>query len=340
MNTVTIKDIARMAGVSIATVSRTLNGGRGVSQETRTRILELCYQHGYRTNLLARGLSASRAGLIGCVISDLDNPLFSETALILEQLARQQGYHVLFCHGRAEDRDIGQVFDFLIGHRVDGIILVSSSKQAPALIGSYLSRVPIVLQGAFESADGAAAIQSVCVDNYLGGRMAAEYLHSLGHRRIVCLGGRQNNCSHYLRLKGFTETARQLGLAVRALPNTLTNSSTVSVGYALAKKFFIEDFQETAMFAVCDTVALGVMAAAKEFCVSIPDDLSLLGFDNIQYSDLPNIHLTTLDHQISQVMAAALDRLLSRIGGDAPAQPQPMMIPPVLCRRNSCRARA
>ena len=94
------------------------------------------------------------------------------------------------------------------------------------------------------------------------------------------------------------------------------------------------------MFAVCDTVALGVMAAAKEFCVSIPDDLSLLGFDNIQYSDLPNIHLTTLDHQISQVMAAALDRLLSRIGGDAPAQPQPMMIPPVLCRRNSCRARA
>ena len=75
MNTVTIKDIARMAGVSIATVSRTLNGGRGVSQETRTRILELCYQHGYRTNLLARGLSASRAGLIGCVISDLDNPL-------------------------------------------------------------------------------------------------------------------------------------------------------------------------------------------------------------------------------------------------------------------------
>ena len=69
-------------------------------------------------------------------------------ALILEQLTRQQGYHVLFCHGRVEDRDIGQVFDFLIGHRVDGIILVSSSKQAPALIGSYLSRVPIVLQGA------------------------------------------------------------------------------------------------------------------------------------------------------------------------------------------------
>ena len=127
---------------------------------------------------------------------------------------------------------------------------------------------------------------------------------------------------------------------LRALPNTLTSSSTVSVGYALAKKFFIEDFQETAMFAVCDTVALGVMAAAKEFCVSIPDDLSLLGFDNIQYSDLPNIHLTTLDHQISQVMAAALDQLLSRIGGDAPADPQPLMIPPVLCRRNSCQARA
>ena len=168
MSTVTIKDIARMAEVSIATVSRTLNGGRGVSPETRARILELCYQHGYRTNLLARGLSASRAGLIGCVISDLDNPLFSQTALILEQLARQLGYHVLFCHGRVEDRDIGQVFDFLIGHRVDGILLVSSSRQAPGLIGSYLSRVPIVLQGALERTADTPAIQSVCVDNYLG----------------------------------------------------------------------------------------------------------------------------------------------------------------------------
>lgn len=338
MSTVTIKDIARMAEVSIATVSRTLNGGRGVSPGTRARILELCYQHGYRTNLLARGLSASRAGLIGCVISDLDNPLFSQTALILEQLARQQGYHVLFCHGRVEDRDIGQVFDFLIGHRVDGILLVSSSRQAPVLISSYLSRVPIVLQGALERTADTPAIQSVCVDNYLGGRMAAEYLYSLGHRRIAFMGGRQNNCSHQLRLKGFTETARQLGMAVRSLPNAHTNSSTVALGYALAKKFFIEDFQETAVFAVCDTVAMGVMAAAKEFCVSIPQDLSLLGFDNIQYSDLPNIHLATLDHRISQVMSAALDRLLSQIGGDPPDQQQPLMIPPVLCRRPSCRA--
>lgn len=340
MSTITIKDIARMAEVSIATVSRTLNGGRGVSRETRERILELCYRHGYRTNLLARGLSASRAGLIGCVISDLDNPLFSETALILEQLARQQSYHVLFCHGRVEDQDIGQVFDFLIGHRVDGILLVSSSKQAPALIGSYRSRVPIVLLGAFEETAQTPAIQAVCLDNCLGGRMAAEYLHRLGHRRIALLGARQNNCSHQLRLKGFTDTARQLGMAVRILPNTHTNSSTVAVGYALAKKFFIEDFQETAMFAVCDTVALGVMAAAKEFCVSIPGDLSLLGFDNIPYSDLPNIHLATLDHQISQVMSAALDRLLSQIGGDPPARHQSLMIPPALCPRHSCKARS
>lgn len=93
------------------------------------------------------------------------------------------------------------------------------------------------------------------------------------------------------------------------------------------------------MFAVCDTVALGVMAAAKEFCVSIPGDLSLLGFDNIPYSDLPNIHLATLDHQISQVMSAALDRLLSQIGGDPPARHQSLMIPPVLCPRHSCKAR-
>ena len=337
MSDVTIKDIARMAGVSIATVSRTLNGGRGVSQETRERVLELAYLHGYRTNFLARGLSASRAGLIGCIISDMDNPIFSQIALQLEQLARRQGYHVLFCHGRAEDPDIGEVFDFLIGHRVDGIILVSSSRQAPGLIGGYLSRVPIVLQGIFQETP-TTAIQAVCVDNQLGGRLAAEYLYRLGHRRIVCLGHRPDNCSHQLRLRGFLDTARQLGMAVREMPNAATVSSTVAVGYQLAKRLFFEDFSETAMFAACDTVALGVMAAAKEFCVSIPEQLSLMGFDNINYCDLPNIHLTTLDHHISQVMEATLERLLARIGGGPPPDPQPLMIPPTLCRRATCRA--
>ena len=188
MSTVTIKDIAKLADVSCATVSRALNGVPGVNLETRDRILTLCRQHGYRRNLLARSLSASHAGIIGCIVSDFNNPLFAEFFFALEQLARQQGYQVMLCYGRAENPDIRQLFDFLIGHHVDGIIFDSSSRHAPELVRLYAKRVPIVLQGMFDLPEHEQPAPTVCVDNTAGGRIAAEYLYGLGHREVVYLG--------------------------------------------------------------------------------------------------------------------------------------------------------
>lgn len=338
MEQITIKDIARLAGVSCATVSRALNGVPSVDPVTRERVLALCRQHGYRRNLLARSLSANRAGLIGCILSDLSNPLFAEMSLFLEQSARRRGCHVLLCHGRVEDPDIEQVFDFLIGHRVDGIILVSSSRQAPALLHRYMDRVPILLQGSLTpSTCPDALIPSVSVDNLEGGRMAAAYLHSLGHRQVAYLGLRSNNYSHVLRHRGFTETARELGMSVRTLSNDSTASNT-AVGYQLARQFFFQYLPETAIFAACDTVALGVMSAAAEFHVSIPGELSLLGFDNINYASLPNIRLTTLTHQSEQVVEAAVSRLLTQFSHAESPQGAPLLVPPALVTRATCRA--
>ncbi len=338
MEQITIKDIARLAGVSCATVSRALNGVPSVDPVTRDRVLALCRKHGYRRNLLARSLSANRAGLIGCIFSDLANPLFAEMSLLLEQSARRRGCHVLLCHGRVEDADIEQVFDFLIGHRTDGIILVSSSQQAPALIRRYKGRVPILLQGSLAPVHCPdTAIPSVSVDNLAGGRMAAEYLYSLGHRQVAYLGLRSNNQSHVLRHWGFTETAQRLGMSVRTLTNDSAASNT-AVGYQLARQFFFQDLRETAIFAACDTVALGVMSAAAEFHISIPEDLSLLGFDNISYASLPNIRLTTLTHQSGQVVEAAVDRLLNQLSRTEPLDGTPLLISPSLVERSTCRA--
>ena len=336
MSSVTIKDIAKLAGVSYATVSRALNGAPGISAEVRARVLELCRQHGYRRNLLARSLSASRAGLIGCILPSLDNPLFAEMSLNVEQYARHCGYHVMLCHGVAEDANISELFDFLIGHRVDGILLFSSSRQAPELVRRYIGRVPVVLQGIFDDASPEQPIPAVSVDNIAGGRLAAEYLYSLGHRRVVYLGMRRHNVAHALRCQGFTEAARYLEMSVQILPNDEL-SSTVDIGYRLAKQFFFENFTQTAMFAACDSIALGVMAAASEFELSIPGQLSLLGFDNISYSALPNICLSTIDPCKKQLLEATVDRLLELI--DSPEQPdlRPRLIRPVLCERATCR---
>lgn len=336
MGTVTIKDIARLANVSHATVSRALNGSPGVSAETRARILELCHQQGYRANRLAQSLSINRTGIISCILPGLDNPLFAEASLIVEQFARQHGYHVMLCHGRVEDPHIGQLFDYLIGHRVDGIILFSSSPQAPELIRRYISRVPIVLQGIFHMPSPAVSVPMVCADNAAGGKMAAEYLYRLGHRRVVYLGMRRQNVSHVLRCESFLETARRLGMSVQVLYNE-DSSSTTEAGHRLAKQFFFQNFQETAMFAACDSIALGAMAAAKDFHISIPGDLSLMGFDNINYSALPNIQLTTIEPCKKQVLEASVECLLELIDSPGRVDTQPQLILPRLIERATCQ---
>lgn len=336
MGAVTIKDIARLAGVSHATVSRALNGAPGVGEETRLRILALCRQQGYRVNRLAQSLSASRTGIISCILPSLDNPLFAEKSLIAEQFAQQRGCHVMVCHGRAEDANIGQLFDYLIGHRVDGILLFSSFQQAPELIQRYISRVPIVLQGIFNTDLSEVSVPAVGADDTVGGRLAAEYLYSLGHRRVVYLGVRMTNASHALRCRSFTDTARRLGMSVQVFSND-GNSSTVEAGYQLAKRFFFQNFQETAIFAACDSIALGTMAAAKEFHISIPDELSLMGFDNISYSALPGIQLTTIDPHKKELVETAVERLLERIDDPRRAEPRLELIRPTLLERATCR---
>lgn len=338
MESVTIKDIARMAGVSCATVSRVLNGSPTVTPELRERILELCRRHGYRRNLLARGLSSGRTNLVGCILSDLDNPLFADMALALERFLRLRGYHLFLCRGRVEDGNIGRLFEFLIGHRVDGIILASSSRQAPELIRRYIQYIPIVLQGGLSDSHPDLDIPSVYVDSEAGGRAAAEYLFRLGHTRVAYLGARENNYSHLARQRGFTGAAERLGMSVRTFSNE-AYSSTMEVGYHLARRFFLDPFQETAVFAACDTIALGVMSAAREFHVAIPGDISLLGFDNIIYAGFPHIRLSTLDHQARQVVETAADRLLAQIEHPEAACTQPVMIPPVLVQRATCKSR-
>lgn len=336
MSSVTIKDIAKMASVSCATVSRVLNGESCVKEDTRQRVLALCREHGYRRNLLARSLSAKRTSLIGCIVSDLVNPLFAELALPLEQSARRQGYHMMLCHGRVESSDMKQIFDFLMGHRVDGIILVSSSNQAPELLQQYIDRVPVVLQGIFDMERHHLPVPCVSADHAAGGRMAAEYLYRLGHRKVLYLGVRESSYSHVLRYQGFAAAAASLGMSVRVAPNPGLSSNT-DVGYQLAKQFFFDRFEQTAIFAACDSIALGVMAAAREFHISIPEELSLLGFDNISYSALPNICLSTFDPDIKQLAETTMTRLIQQIEGRGTSDTLPRLVRPVLVERETCR---
>ena len=336
MGHITIKDIARLSGVSISSVSRALNDQPGVAPEIRKKVLSIAQAKGYRRNSLARSLSGQKSGLLGCIISDLDNPLFADTFLVLEQMASRRNYHVMLCHGRIEDPEIPNLLDFLTGQHVDGILAVTSCRRAPEVLRDYAQRVPFLVQGTLDCPEEGLPFSMVCVDNAAGGRMAAEYLFRMGHRNVVYLGLREASASHALRCRSFTERAHQLGMTVTVLRNEAA-SSTIEIGWKLAKQFFLDPVPATAIFASCDVLALGVIAAAHEFDLSIPEDISLLSFDNIGYAALPHIRLTTLDPQKEVLAAAAIDSLLSRIEHPGlPVQP-PILIPPILVERSSCR---
>ena len=336
MQRVTIKDIARMAGVSVTTVSRALNNAPEINGETRERIMELCRKEGYRTNLLARSLSSSRTHVIGVVLSDISGPIHAALALYIETCAAQLGYQVMLCNGQPGDGRIEGLFDFLIGQRVDGILLASASNSAMDLLEQYQSAVPTVLLGAFARASSSRRINSVSIDNYVGGQMAARYLYGLGHRKVVYLGVREGSRTHHLRHRGFRDMAAELGMEVESVWNR-ENHSTTAAGYRLARELFLKPFSQTAVFAASDLVALGAMQAADELGIAIPEQVSLLGFDDIDYAALPKIRLTTFSQRTDALARSGVRLLMELIESGDGTEFTQRLLTPALVERSTCR---
>lgn len=335
MRHVTIKDIARIAGVSCSTVSRALSGSSELSEKTRERILEICRQEGYRVNALARSLICSKTNVIGLIVPEVTNPFYAEISLGIETRARSLGYNVMLCNSMHDPATTESLFEFLISHQVDGIILASSHNDSAHWVRQFAPSAPTVLLGT-ASTEGGEEINSVSVDNLVGGRIAAEYLLSQGHRDIVYLGYRPSSITHQLRFRGFSEALEKAGLRPTVLENP-ADSSSIASGHALSQQLFAQPLHSTAIFAAADAIALGVLQAADEAGISIPEDLSLLGFDNIIYSSLPKIMLSTVD-QRKQLLAEAAVNLLAEII-DSPSREEytHRLILPALVVRSSCR---
>ncbi len=334
MKRVTIKEIAKQAGVSVTTVSRALNNAPEINPQTREHILELCRESGYRANLLARSLSSSRSHVIAIISPNISSPFQSALCLNIEMYARKQGYQVLLCCD-SDQEQVSTLFDFLIGQRVDGILLPSSNAQVMAYLKEYSRQLPSVLIGNYMADDESMCFNSVSTDNFVGGQLAASYLHRLGHRSVIYLGFRPDSQTHIIRHRGFLQRAEELGLQVETIINSDDHSSLRS-GYRLAQHLFSEPLSATAVFAASDSVALGVMHAADEAGISIPDQLSLLGFDNIDYAALPNIRLSTIDHPIPQLAKSSTQLLLEIIEKNTQSEYTHKVLVPTLVERCTC----
>jgi len=237
MARMTIRDIARLAGVSVTTVSRALNNAPEINSQTRERVLQVCREQGYRSNLLARSLVSSRTRVLGVILPELSGPFHASIVLHLERYAQEQDYQIMLCCGRVGGSETAALFDFLVSHRVDGILLVSASSAAPDLLRRHARGTPSVLLGDVSPTATLQRINAVSTDNYVGGAMAAGYLSRLGHRRVLYLGPRRDSVTHVLRHQGFLTIARERGMEVE----TVFNPGAVSSAPGVFASFFGPD---------------------------------------------------------------------------------------------------
>lgn len=332
MKNVTIKDVAKVANVSYATVSRALSGSMEIGEETRKRVLEICKEMGYTTNYVARSMVMKKTKLLGLIVANIDNPFMSEMAYHVETRAREHGYNLMLCNS-SHDLDIErEVFELLVSRQVDGIILVPASSESYENLKPLISKVPTV----FVSENLRDLPESyVSVDNYRGTHIGTEYLYSLGHRKILYFGLRKGSVTHQTRADGYLDACRELGIEPSIFYSTYKQSN-IREGCEMAKQLFAGSLEYSAIFAATDSLALGVFAAAEEAGIRIPEDVSLMGFDNIFYSDLPRIRLTTIEQPKKTMATAAVDILFEKFADDASGYSH-RILTPTLVVRSSCR---
>lgn len=322
-----IKDVAEAAGVSTATVSRALSRPERVAEETRKTVVEAARRTGYRINLAARNLRMRQAGAIVVLVPNLGNPFFSEILAGMEATLTQAGLSVLILDtaGPAARNDL--LFDYLHNSRADGILCLDGSLPGAALSSDQApgARPPIVFVCEWHAAG---SFPSVRVDNGSGARLALRHLFELGHRHIGHVAGPEHNVLTHARLDGLLDEMAALGLEVRADWFFKGNFSMES-GAAAAADWFAMKHRPTALFLASDEMAFGFISELHRHGVSVPDDVSVVGFDDIDIASRFVPALTTIRQPRKALGRKAAELLLRRIAGEDEAEAMSIEVLPV-----------
>jgi DNA-binding LacI/PurR family transcriptional regulator len=330
---VTIKEVARESGVNISTVSRALNNGYGVNEQTREHVRAVAARLNYRPNRIARGLVTGRSHSLGLIVSDIRNPFFAEVARGAEDAARTANCDLVLCNSDLDADKQMQYVQSLSEKRIDGIMMNSVSmlsREQQAELAA--SGVPIVLLNRPATNH---TFSTVCADNESGGALAAQYLLGLGHRKIAHLTGPRQHGNLSDRARGFVRTLQSAEYPVQ--PIVLHGKFNFEGGTQLARKLLDAHPDVTAIFAANDVMAFGVVQAVLDRGLRIPEDLSLIGFDNIQFSVIVHPPLTTIHQPKYEMGSAAVDILLRLARDKGKQMPEHRRLGVELIERQSCK---
>lgn len=308
---VTVQNVAQHARVSTATVSRTLSSPEKVSSATRDAVMEAIRATGYRVNQAARNLRKQQAGAVLVLVPNLENPFFSKILSGISAGFAQSDLSVLIAD-TATERHVGQsVRDYFLNGRIDGMICLDGSllQEDLALFRSdgFADRIVFACEWVHE-----AAYPSVRSDNFTGAQMAVDHLYELGHRKIAHITGPAGNVLTRIRREGALEARKRLGLPIRD-DWIIRGDFSLSSGQDAAQKIISMTDRPTAVFCASDMVAIGLISGLEAAGLSVPHDISVIGFDDIEMAEYTVPSLTTIRQDRRGLGTRAAHLLLNRL---------------------------
>lgn len=325
MSRPTILDVAERAGVSKSLVSLVMQGSPHVSDDRRSDVLQAAAELGYRPNTMARSLVQQRSYVLGVMLSNLHNPFFADVVDGIEDRALENGYRALLNSGRRVPEREGVALETLLSLQTDGLILAGTLLDLKT-IDAAGREVPIVL---ITRDVRSKVVDSVSGDDKKGSRLAVDYLVALGHTRIAHIdGGRGAGARR--RSTGFRKAMEAHGLE----PITVPGSYAEDGGMQGVERLVEIGANPTAIFAANDLAAIGALQALFEAGRTVPEDVSLVGYDNAWLAGLQHLSLTTVDQPRHELGATAVELLIERIDGGR-TKPRHLVLPPTVVERST-----
>lgn len=308
----TIKEVAKHAGVSVATVSRVLNASGYVSEELKQRVREAAKALNYQPSRVAKSLRHQKTNTIGVLVPQLDLPFFSALTFAIQQSLSDDEYFTLVGSTMENARQEAAYIDMMIGQRVDGLIMVPTGHDATNIQRLVDFGIPTVIVD--RDISGFPQLDRVLCDNEEGAYYAAQHLIQLGHREVCVVGGPQYSLPIQKRLHGIKRAFEEADLSLADDHIFIEAGGQFDLGHNLAQRILQSSLKPSAIFALGDVMAVGVIHAADEAGIDLPDSLSIVGFDDIPMAAYILPALTTVMQPIYDMGRAAVAILLERIG--------------------------
>ena len=315
LNKVTAVDVAERAGVSQSAVSRVFTPGASVSSQTKNKVLKVAMELGYRPNSLARAMVSGKSRMIGLVVAYLQNQFYPEAIEKLSKAMQERNYHLLVFMTSKTEGDVSDVMDEILDYQVDGIIAASVALSSDLSKRCASAGVPVVL---FNRSQDDESLSSVTSENYQGGRKIADYLMATGHQRISYIAGWKGASTQRDRQAGFVDALQEAGVDLwsRGVGNFIMEDAQ-----AAARAMFADGIENgpDAIFVANDHMAIAVMDTLRsELGIAVPDQVSVIGYDDVPAASWPSYDLTTVRQPTDQMVDATVDLLLAQIENPDP----------------------